>query len=169
MTVDSFKFLPRIIATFYQMTEREPQLPIPWTPLVASVDKAKFALVTSGGLYLRHSQPPFDLERERAEPDWGDPSFRVIPVDTIQDDVAVSHLHLSTGDIEKDFNILLPIQRMKEMVEEGRIGALAREHYAFMGYQGYPPRYHAWESDYGPQVAQAMLNEGVQAVLLTPA
>ena len=167
--VDSFKFLPRLIAMFYRMTERAPRLPIPWTPLTKPLDEATFALVTSGGLYLKASQEPFDVEREQAEPSWGDPSFRVIPTDVLQGDLAVSHLHLNTRDIEADFNILLPIQRMKEFVEEGRVGALAREHYAFMGYQGFPPDSHAWETEYGPKVARAMLNDGVQAVLLTPA
>ena len=169
MTVDSFKFLPRLIATFYKMTERELRLPIPWTPLEKPIQEAKFGLVTSGGLYLHSSQDSFDLARERMEPDWGDPSFRVIPEDIEQDDIAVSHLHLNTNDIETDFNILLPIHRMNEFVQEGRVGELAEHHYAFMGYQGFPPDTRAWENDYGPQVARAFLNEGVHCVLLTPA
>jgi D-proline reductase (dithiol) PrdB len=169
MTVDSFKFLPRLIAAFYQMTEREARLPIPWTPLEQSIEQTKFGLVTSGGLYLHRSQDPFDLTREREQPTWGDPSYRVIPQDTERTDIAVSHLHLNTTDIETDFNILLPIHRMQEFVREGRVGALADAHYAFMGYQGYPPNTRAWEDEFGPQVARAFLNEGVHCVILTPA
>lgn len=169
MTVDSFKFLPRLIATFYKMTEREPQLPIPWTPLEIPIQEAKFGLITSGGLYLHRSQEPFDLARERREPSWGDPSFRVIPGNAELGDIAVSHLHLNTTDIEADFNILLPIHRMNEFVQEGRIGGLADDHYAFMGYQGFPADTRSWEKDSGPQVARAFLNEGVHCVLLTPA
>ena len=59
MIVDSFKFLPRLIATFYQMTEREPQQPIPWTPLAKPLAACKFGLVTSAGLYLKGVQRPF--------------------------------------------------------------------------------------------------------------
>lgn len=169
MTVDSFKFLPRIIATFYKMNEREPQYPIPWTPLKQPLHAMKFALVTSGGLYCKGTQDPFDIEREKNNPTWGDPSYRVIPADIQQQDLAVSHLHLNTSDIEVDFNILLPIQRIQEFAQQGRIGAVADEHYALMGYQGFPPDSHTWESEYGPQIARAMLNEGVHAVLLTPA
>ena len=84
MPVDSFKFLPRIIATFYKMTEREPELPIPWTPFTKPVSSAKFGLVTSGGLYPEESQQPFNIEREVAEPKWGDPSYRVIPSNVSQ-------------------------------------------------------------------------------------
>ena len=49
MAVDSFKFLPRILATFYQMTDQEPELPIPWTPLSRPPANCKFGLITSGG------------------------------------------------------------------------------------------------------------------------
>lgn len=48
MPVDSFKYLPRIIAVFYQMTDRQPELPIPWTPLSRPLTECKFGLVTSG-------------------------------------------------------------------------------------------------------------------------
>jgi D-proline reductase (dithiol) PrdB len=169
MTVDSFKFLPRIIATFYKMTEREPQYPIPWTPHRMPIGETKFGLVTSGGLYHKQVQEPFNLEREKAEPTWGDPSYRVIHSMVTQDDIAVSHLHLNTSDIEADFNILLPIHRMQEFVLESRIGSLAEEHYAFMGYQGFPPDSSAWKTEYGPQIAHAFHKEGVHCVLLTPA
>jgi D-proline reductase (dithiol) PrdB len=169
MMVDSFKFLPRIIATFYQMTEREPQHPIPWTPLTKPIGAAKFGLVTSGGLYLKEVQEPFNLEREKAEPSWGDPSYRIIPSTVMKEDIAMSHLHLNTRDIKADFNILLPIHRMQEFVKDGLIGALADDHYAFMGYQGFPPDSRAWETEYGPQIAHALHNEGVHCVLLTPA
>lgn len=169
MTVDSFKFLPRLIATFYKMTEREPQEPIPWTPLACPITEIKLGLVTSGGLYLVDSQEPFDLEREREQPAWGDPSYRAIPATVKKRDLSVSHLHLNTEDIETDFNILLPISRMKELVNEGLVGSMANQHYSFMGYQGYPPDTNAWEKTYGPEVAEAFLNDGVHAVLLTPA
>ena len=169
MTVDSFKFLPRIIAAFYKMTEREPQYPIPWTPLTMPIREAKFGLVTSGGLHLKQVQEPFDLEREKADPSWGDPSYRVIPSIVAQEDIDVSHLHLNTNDIESDFNILLPIHRMQELVREKRIGALAENHYAFMGYQGFPPDTTAWQETYGPEVAEKFKAEDVDCVLLTPA
>ena len=37
MTIDSFKFLPRLIATYYRMTDCTPDLPIPWTPVHSAV------------------------------------------------------------------------------------------------------------------------------------
>lgn len=169
MPVDSFKFLPRLIATFYQMTEIEPRGSMPWTPLPRPLSECTVGLVTSGGFYLRDSQPPFDLERERREPTWGDPSYRIIPTGVRQPDLAVAHLHYNPRDAEQDFNILLPIDRLQASAEEGAIGAVAPEHFSFMGYQGFPPNTRAWEDRYGPQVAHRLLNAGVHCVVLTPA
>ena len=169
MPVDSFKYLPRLIATFYQMTEREPKYPIPWTPLPRDLEKCKFGLVTSAGLYHQGHEPPFDLEREEQEPTWGDPTYREIPFDIHQDRVGVSHLHLNSHDILLDINIQLPVNRFQELVEGGRIAGLANTSYSFMGFQGFPSDTEEWESTYGPQVADKLKAEGVDCVLLTPA
>lgn len=168
MTVDSFKFLPRLIAAYYEMTEVQTELPVPWTPLTRRLSECKFGLITSGGLYYKPEQEPFNLEREQAEPTWGDPSFRAIPVDAAQEDVGVSHLHVNTHPAEADFNILLPIHRFRELAAEGRIGGLASKAYSFMGFQGFPPDTRAWRETYGPQVAEALKAEAVDCVLLTP-
>jgi hypothetical protein len=61
------------------------------------------------------------------------------------------------------------VQRFQELVEEGRIAALADPAYSFMGYQGFPPDASAWRETYGPQVADGFNREGVHCVLLTPA
>lgn len=169
MPVDSFKYLPRIIAAYYQMTDQQPELPIPWTPLSHPLGDCKFGLVTSGGLYHREVDPPFDLERERQEPTWGDPTYRVLPSDIPQAHVGASHLHYSPRDVLQDFNILLPIQRFQELAAEGVIGGLAEHAYSFMGYQGFPPDTAAWQETYGPQVAERFMAEEVNCVLLTPA
>ncbi len=169
MAVDSFKFLPRLVATFYQMTEIQPQFPIPWTPLKRPLSECVFGLVTSGGLYHKSVEPPFDLEREKNEPTWGDPTFRVIPKNISQDELGASHLHFNTQDVLEDINILLPVQRFQELDEEGVIGGLADQAYSFMGFQGYPPNATEWRETTGPQVAGRFKAEGVSCVLLTPA
>jgi D-proline reductase (dithiol) PrdB len=169
MTVDSFKFLPRVIATYYQMTDRQPELPIPWSPLSKPLNECKFGLVTTAGIYHRLEDSPFDLEREKREPTWGDPTFRVLPTNLKKGEAGISHLHINTEDILKDFNIQLPIQRFQELLADGTIGGLAERAYSFMGYQGFPPDTSAWEGEYGPGVAEALKSEGVDCVLLTPA
>ncbi|HEY42367.1 MAG TPA: hypothetical protein G4O11_00070 [Anaerolineae bacterium] len=169
MPVDSFKYLPRVIAAYYKMTKREPEFPIPFTPLTRPLTECKFGLITSGGLYHKGVEPPFNLEREKREPRWGDPTYRTLPIDIQQSEVGASHLHINTQGVLEDINILLPIQRFRELVEEGSIAGLADNAYSFMGYQGFPPDTRAWIETYGPQVAEKLKAEEVNCVLLTPA
>ena len=169
MPVDSFKYLPRLIARYYKLTRVERKVPIPWTPLNRPLDQCCFGLVTSGGLYHQGHEPPFDLERERREPTWGDPSFRTLPADMEPAELGVSHFHINRDDVLADMNILMPIQRFHELAAAGRIGSLADHAYSFMGYQGIPADLTGWREVYGPQVADRMIAEGVDCVLLITA
>lgn len=150
------------------MTEREPEYPIPWTPLPGPLADCAFGLVTSAGLYHLGVEPPFDLDRERREPSWGDPTYRTIPVNIPQSQVRASHLHINTQWVEEDINVLLPVDRFQELVADGLVGGLGTDAYSFMGYQGFPPNPTAWQETYGPQVAGKLKDEGVNCVLLTP-
>jgi len=169
MPVDSFKFLPRIIAAFYQSLDVPPPGPTPWTPLPAPLEACTFGLVTSAGLYDRAHDPPFDVEREKGEPTWGDPSYRKLPGADRLADIGISHLHLNTQDIERDVNIVYPIERLHELAAVGTVGGVAGTNYSFMGYQGFPPDTSTWQTETGPAVARAFLNAGVHCVILTPA
>ena len=71
MQVDSFKWLPRSIAGYYKAMQVPEPDTIPWTPLTKPIEEARFALVTSAGVYIKGDQEPFDTERERNEPFWG--------------------------------------------------------------------------------------------------
>jgi len=169
MTVDSFKFLPRVIAAYYKMTDRQPDMPIPWTQLQKPLSECKFGLVTTAGIYHRLNDSPFDVEREKHEPTWGDPTFRILPATLKTEEVGVSHLHINPNNILEDFNIQLPIHRFQELLVNEEIGGIADHAYSFMGFQGFPPDTSAWENEFGPQVAEAFKSEGVDCIFLTPA
>ena len=66
-------------------------------------------------------------------------------------------------------NVLLPIQRFQELVQDSRIGSLAPNSYSFMGYQGFPADLSVWKEKSGPAVAEKLLADGVDSVLLTAA
>ncbi len=165
MAVDSFKWLPRSIAGYYQAMQMPDLGEIPWTPLEKPINQARFALVTSAGVYLKGKQEPFDLAGERKNPLWGDPTYRAIPSDVQQDQIGVAHLHINSEDIEQDINIVLPVQRFQELATASEIGSLASQHYSFMGYQANDDE---WRERYGPEVAQRMIEEEVDAALITP-
>ncbi len=165
MPVDSFKYLPGSIAAYYRNMAVQRRDPVPWTPLELPLSHARFALVTTAGIYVKGREPGFDQEGERKNPMWGDPSYRRLPRDVRPDQVGASHLHLNNRDILADLNIVLPVQRFTELESQGVIGSLAPTSYSFMGYQMDP---REWRERYAPEVAQAMLNEDVNAVLVTP-
>lgn len=169
MEVDSFRFVSPLVSRYYRLSKVKSEYPIPWTPLSRPLTQARFGLVTTGGLYRQGHEPPFDLERERREPTWGDPGFRTIPTVTRPGELGVSHLHINPKDVLEDMNILLPIQRFQELCQEGRIHSLAPHAYSFMGYQGFPAKMEGWKKVSGPQVAKKLTADGANCVLLTTA
>jgi len=168
MAVDSYKWLPGSFANYYRALPLQKAEPIPWTPLAKPLEECCFSLVTTAGLYVKDKQPPFDLDRERQNPFWGDPTYRTIPRDVRQEEIGVAHFHINNADLEADLNIALPVQRFLELEAAGEIGSLAPTSYSVMGYQAYPPNTDEWENRYGPEMAARMKEEGVDAVLLTP-
>jgi D-proline reductase (dithiol) PrdB len=167
MPVDSFKWLPGFITNHYRGLTLEKQ-EAPWTPLAKPIEQCRFALVTTAGLYVKGKDPPFDVERERREPMWGDPTYRVIPREAKQEEIDATHLHVNTSDLLQDMNTALPIHRFLELEESGEIGSLAPSNYSFMGYLGSDGGTNLWRDQYGPEVARRMKDEGVDAALLTP-
>ncbi|MCH7835735.1 MAG: hypothetical protein IH864_02610 [Chloroflexi bacterium] len=165
MTVDSFKFLPGSIAAYYRNLPVQRDEPVPFTPLSKPLEQCRFALVTTAGIHQVGKEPPFDSEREKREPMWGDPTFRRIPREIKQEEIGACHLHTNNRDIILDLNIALPLQRFLELESEGVIGSLAPTSYSFMGYQMNTAE---WRQRYAPEAAALMKEEGVDAVFLTP-
>lgn len=165
MAVNSFKFMPRTLAESmkvwpYVDTGGED---IPWTDRVKPVSESKVALVSSGGLYHK-DDVPFDLDREREEPLWGDPSFRELPRGLAQHDVRAAHLHYETSHVLEDYNCVLPLKALEEILAEGRIGGISEYHLTFMGYQ---PRLGTFIRETAPRISQRLLEMEVDLVLLS--
>lgn len=89
---------------------------VPWTPFKGSLSEQTIALVTSGGLYLKGSQPPFDTASIH-----GDPSFREIPKTARQEDFGIAHTHYDHSLAEQDINVIFPLRRLIELERDGRI------------------------------------------------
>ena len=165
--VDGFRFLPPGLAVWVRklIPEEDFQDPIPWTSMSKTLDQTTIALVTSAGISLK-TDPPFNMEREKGDPLWGDRSFRMLPRETTERDIDVNHLHINTTYIKKDLNVILPVDRMAEFEEEKRIGRLAPTAYSFYGFQW---RSTAFLDEAILPISKKMKSEGVEAVLLTPA
>lgn len=91
----------------------------PFTKLRKPIGECRVALLTTGGVHLA-TEAPFDL----ADPE-GDLSFRVLPNDVAPSDVRLSHRTYEKAWAERDLNVVLPVDRLSEMAEEGETGPLA--------------------------------------------
>jgi D-proline reductase (dithiol) PrdB len=111
---------------------------------------------------------PFDMDRERREPTWGDPSFRVIPKTARQEDLEVNHLHINTRDIKTDINIALPVDRFNELKKDGKIGSFAENNYSIMGFTPSP---HTKQliKETGLAIVEMMKADGVDIAFMAPA
>ena len=131
----------------------------PFTALEKPLSRCRFALVTTGGFHLE-SQPPFQAKR------IDECSFREIPTDTPAGALRIAHEHYDHGPVKKDLNVLLPRDRMKELVQEKAIGALCPVMISFMGAILKPK---ALLRETASQAARRLKQLDVDCVLLTPA
>ena len=166
MSIDSFKFMPRSLAQsmklwrYVDTSDEE----IPWTPTRKKIEDCKVALISSGGFYHKDDKP-FDLDRERREPLWGDPTFRKIPRGISQEDIRMGHLHYENSHAQKDFNCMFPIKALEDLLADGLIGGTADYQLSFMGYQ---PRIGTFIRETAPRTIELLSEMDVDLVLLSP-
>jgi len=166
LEVDSWRFMPpRLARLIRARAESEPGVEsIPFTPLSVPLREARVALLSTAGISYPPDRP-FDMDGERANPMWGDPSWRRIPFSATAADIEVNHLHIHTAYIQRDLNVALPLQRICELAVAGEIGSVAPSHYSVMGFQLDST---VQTRDSAPAIAAAMKREGVHAVVLAP-
>lgn len=120
------------------------------------LNRRRVSIVSTAGLHIR-SDRPFTFEP-------GD-YYRVIPGNLNANDLVMTHISTNfdhTG-FQQDWNIIFPIDRLKELAEEGVIGSVAGFHYSFMG--AHDPM--AMEKE-ARLVAGFLKNDMVDAVILLP-
>ncbi len=155
-----FSFVAKKFVAGY--SARESSGDIPWTEPAKPLHQAKLALVTTSGIHHQH-QPGFDMKDKN-----GDPSFRTLDGKELFDDFQITHDYYDHSDAGKDPNIIFPLDRLKELVEEGTLGSLARSHYAFMGHIDSEHITTLVEKT-AREVASRLKKDQVDIVLLTPA
>lgn len=128
---------------------------IPWATLMKPLASAKVALVTTGGVFLE-GQTPY-TER-------GDATYREIPRDAAHDAFRIWHPGYDFGPAMQDINCIFPLDRFKELEDEGVIGELAEINYSFMGLIPDPTEVLMPET--APEVGRRLKGEGVDAVFL---
>jgi hypothetical protein len=168
LIVDSYRFLPRSFRPLYEGRGPLPGEEAPvWAPFEKRLAESRIALLTSAGIYLKRSQPVFDLDREQANPDWGDPTWRSIPAGAIAADIGVAHLHINDEDVLADPEIALPMRLLETLAGEGMIGAATANHIAVMGYQD--RSLQDWKQTTAPEIVANLREQGADGLILAPA
>lgn len=137
---------------------------VDWQPgaqLLQPLAASKIAVVTSAAFYTA-DQKPFDPGVR-----GGDYSYREIPEDIVLDRLRIGHKSdaFDHAGIERDKNLALPLDRLRELKRDGLIGEVAERHYSFMGSITAPGRLMQITA---PKIAGKLAEDHVDAVLLTP-
>lgn len=148
-----------------KLSEREQELllslPCPefdTNPFVSGppLNERRVAIVTTSGLHCRNDRP-FTISP--------DDFYRVIPGNVGVNDLVMSHgaASFDRSGFQRDCNVVFPLDRLREMVDEGIIGSLADFHYSVSSaHQG---------TDFEvpmKEVAGLLKKDNVDAVVLTP-
>jgi D-proline reductase (dithiol) PrdB len=129
----------------------------PFVPPSKPLSRMTVAIVTTAGLHRRDDRPFVP----------GDPSYRAMSSDTPPADIVQSHTSIGFDrlPIMRDLNVTYPIDRLRELVARGELGALAPRHYSFMGALRDVARI---ETETGPEIGRRLREDGVDAALITP-
>ena len=127
------------------------------TPYVSGITpkQARVAIVSTAGLHRRSDQA-FNI---------GEAGYRVIPGDVNPNDLVMSHISTNfdrTG-FQLDINMVLPLDRLNELAQQGVIDSVASYHYSFMG--ATDPVHMEQEAR---SLAKFLANDRVNCVLLVP-
>ncbi|MDA0812106.1 MAG: glycine/sarcosine/betaine reductase selenoprotein B family protein [Verrucomicrobia bacterium] len=127
---------------------------IPWTP-AKPLAESRIALISTAGIERKSDKPYPFFSGE----------YRMIPTDVDPGDLVMSHLspNFDRTGFQQDINVVIPLERLRELEEEGVIGSMARFHYAFMG--GSRPEDM---EPHVPELAKLLRGDEVDTVLLCP-
>jgi D-proline reductase (dithiol) PrdA len=123
--------------------------------LAIPLAQARVALVTASGAYLQ-GQEPFDLA--------GDHSHRLVPATTPGDRVLFASGGYDHTDVNRDPNVMLPLEPLQELIAAGRVGSATSAH---IGFQGGGGDLDLVREKLGPAVLSRLREMHADAVLFT--
>ena len=119
------------------------------------LSERRVAIVSSAALILR-GDAPFPV---------GSGEYRAVPASWNSADILMSHVSINfdRAGFQRDINMVLPVDRLRELVADGSIGSVAATHFTVMG--STDPAAMAEAAD---GMAASMKADNVNAVVLTP-
>lgn len=128
--------------------------PAPWiTP--PPLRDARIALISTAGLH-RVGDRPFDVTAA---------DYRLIPADVDPSELRMSHVSVNfdRSAFQQDSNTVFPLALLHQLAAEGKVGSVARWHYAFMGATDPSEMRDAVD-----EIAPLLKRDGISAVALVP-
>ena len=123
-----------------------------WTQPVPA-NKRRISIVSTAAVH-RRGHKPFS---------WLAKDFRAF--DKTDRDLVMTHVavEFDRSAWQQDLNTIIPLERLKEMADDGEIGSVAEEHYSFMGAAD-----PVTMEKSARQAAARMKQDGVNTVFLIP-
>ncbi len=133
---------------------------IPLAKAAKPLSASRLTFVSTSGVQRRGTMP-FDTVHP-----VGDYTFRRVPSDSKPGDLEIHQLKYPTVGAKRDLNVIFPIERLRDLVNEGFIGGLTDNFYSFIGYNMDAERL---ERTLAEDIAGAVEAEKPDVVLLAPA
>ena len=134
----------------------ESEAPPPWAPVRKPLAESRLGLVASGGVYIA-GQVAFHFK--------DDHSYREIDTATASSELRVTHFAYDLSDARSDPNVVFPLDTLRSLVADDRLGSLSETAYSFMG-GIYSSR--KVEKILAPALTRRIVEDEVDLVLLVP-
>jgi D-proline reductase (dithiol) PrdB len=135
--------------------------PPAFTPPGKPLAEARVSLISTTGVHLS-GQEPFDTSAA-----LGDSSYRTIPSDVDVRSLCISHTHYPLERAQADINVILPMERLRELADEGVIDSVGENHFCF-GFDLHVKELVDPTVGTAHELAKTLQEDDVDVVLLTP-
>src|SRR5262245_61597515 len=132
----------------------------PFTPARRAITMTNIAVIVSAGAYLDGTDP-FDTNAP-----GGDFELREIPTDIDLKDLRFAARGYDSSFVQRDANVQVPLERLREFVINRVIGQMAP---AFWSFSGFLPDAGRFVEQTMPLLLERLKRYDVQAALLIPA
>jgi D-proline reductase (dithiol) PrdB len=127
---------------------------VPFTPFRGKLEETTICLVSTAAVRQK-DDPPFQVE--------GDATWRVISGDAEAKDLRYDDAHYDHACVDRDLNCVFPIDRLRELARERRVGGLTERHFSL----GYSQALRELREKTIPALVREIDRERPGAVLLT--
>jgi len=127
---------------------------VPFTPFQGKLEDAAVCLVSTAAVRTK-DDTPFQLD--------GDTTWRVIPAEAEAADLRYDDSHYDHDCVDRDMNCVFPIDRVRELARERRVGGLTARHFSL----GYSQALRELREKTIPALVREVDRERPGAVLLT--